>query len=103
MGAHNSLAYRFEEKNPEIYVLGCPCHLAHIPASRAYDEFAKIIGISAEELLIDQYYWFDKNTKGKGILLEYMQFCNQGYGKILKHSSTMWLSLERCVQRTLEK
>ncbi|XP_066020951.1 uncharacterized protein [Pocillopora verrucosa] len=67
------------------------------------DEFAKIIGISAEELLIDQYYWFDKSTKRKGILLEYMQFCNQEYGKILKHSSTRWLSLERCVQRTLEK
>ncbi|XP_058941996.1 uncharacterized protein [Pocillopora verrucosa] len=103
VGAHNSLASHFKAKNPETYVLGCPCHLAHIAASRAHDEFAKIIGISAEELLIDQYYWFDKSTKRKGILLEYMQFCNQEYGKILKHSSTRWLSLERCVQRTLEK
>ncbi|XP_068677860.1 uncharacterized protein [Montipora foliosa] len=69
----------------------------------ADDAFAKIMGISAEELLIDQYYWFEKSTKGKGILLEYMQFCNQEYGKILKHSSTRWLSLERCIQRTIEK
>ena len=103
VGAHNSLASRLKAKNPETYVLGCPCHLAHIAASGAHDAFAKIMGISAEELLIDQYYWFEKSTKRKGILLEYMQFCNQEYGKILKHSSTRWLSLERCIQRTLEK
>ena len=83
--------------------MGCPCHLAHIAASGAHDAFAKIMGISAEELLIDQYYWFEKSTKRKGILLEYMQFCKQEYGKILKHSSTRWLSLERCIQRTIEK
>ena len=60
--------------------------MAHIAASRAHDdEFAKVIGISAEELLIDQCYWFEKSTKRKGILIEYMQFCNQKNGKILKH------------------
>ena len=52
VGAHNSLASRLKAKNPETYVLGCPCHLAHIAASGAHDEFANIIGISAEELLI---------------------------------------------------
>ena len=29
VGAHNSLASRLK-KNPDTYVLGCPCHLAHI-------------------------------------------------------------------------
>ena len=72
-------------------------------ASSAHDEFAKVTGISAEELLVDLYYWFDKSTKRKGILVEYMQFCDKEYGKILKHSSTRWLSLERCIQRTIEK
>jgi len=32
-----------------------------------------------------------------------MEFCGQEYTKILKHVSTEWLSLERCVQHTLEK
>ena len=77
--------------------------MANIATSRARDEFAKIIGIRVEELLIDQYYWFEKSTKRKGILIEYMQLCNQEYGKMLEHSSTRWLSLERCIQRTLEK
>ena len=43
VGAHNSLASRLKAKNPETYVLGCPCHLAHIAASGAHDAFAKII------------------------------------------------------------
>ena len=38
-----------------------------------------------------------------GVLAEYMDFCNQKYAKILKHGSTRWLSLARCIQRTLEK
>ena len=32
-----------------------------------------------------------------------MELCGHEYAKILKHVSTRWLSLERCVQRTLEK
>ena len=32
-----------------------------------------------------------------------MEFCDQEYAKILKHVSTRWLSLERCVERTLKK
>ena len=52
-----------------------------------------------EDLLIDIFYWFDKSTKRKGVLAEYVEFCDQ----IVKHGSTRWLSLERCVQRTLEK
>ena len=32
-----------------------------------------------------------------------MDFCGQDYAKVLKNVSTGWLSLERCIQRTLEK
>jgi len=103
IGAHNSLASRCKGRNPEIYVAGCPCHLAHIAASHAHDAFAQVAGIHVEDLLIDIFYWFDKSTKRKGVLAEYMEFCDQEYAKILKHGSTRWLSLERCVQRTLEK
>lgn len=37
------------------------------------------------------------------MLTEYMDFCGQEYAKILKHGSTRWLSMERCLQRILEK
>ena len=103
IGAHNSFASRCKAQNPDIYIHGCPCHLAHIAASNANDAFTKVTGINVEDLLIDLYYWFDKSTKSKGVLAEYMEFCDQEYGKILKHSSTRWLSLERCVERTITK
>jgi hypothetical protein len=98
-----SFASRCKSKNADIYVLGCPCHLAHIAASNANDAFVEICGINIEDLLIDLYYWFEKSTKRKGVLVEYMEFCDQDCMKVLKHSSTRWLSLERCVERCLKK
>ncbi len=103
IGAHNSFASRCKAQNADIYVQGCPCHLAHIAASNANDAFVEISGINVEDLLIDLYYWFEKRTKRKGVLVEYMEFCDQDYMKVLKHSSTRWLSLERCVERCLKK
>ena len=103
VGIHNSLASRCRTHNPEIFLSNYPCHLVHIAASHAHDAFSTVAGVNVEDLLIDLYYWFDKSTKRKGVLAEYMEFCNQEYAKILKHGSTRWLSLERCIQRTSEK
>ena len=103
IGAHNSFASRCKAQNADIYVLGCPRHLAHISASTANDAFVEISGINVKDLLIDLYYWFEKNTKRKGVLVEYMEFCDQDYMKILKHCSTRWLSLEWCVEQCLKK
>ena len=99
IGAHNSFACRCKDQNENIYVLGCPCHLAHIAASNANDAFVEISGINVEDLLIDLYYWFEKNTKRKGVLVEYLEFCDQEYMKILKHSSTRWRCVERCLKK----
>ena len=103
IGKNNSFASWCRQKNPDIFVSGCPCHLVHIAASNGHDSFAKVIGANIEDLHIDLYYWFERSTKRKGVLLEYMELCGHEYAKILKHVSTRWLSLERCVQRTLEK
>ena len=103
IGIHNSIASRCKVKNQEIYICGCPCHLANIGASNAHDAFAEALAINVESLLIGIYYWFEKSTKQKGVLAEYMEFCDLEYAKILKHVSTRWLSLERCVERILQK
>jgi hypothetical protein len=103
IGVHNSFASRCKAQNSEIYVRGCPCHLAHIAASNADDAFSEIVGINVEDIVIKLFYWFDKSTKRKGVLVEYMEFCDTEYAKILKHTSTRWLSLERCVEWTLKK
>ena len=98
IGKNNSFASWCRQRNPDIFVSGCPCHLVHIAARNGHDSFVNI-----EDLHIDLYYWFERSTKRKGVLLEYMELCGHEYAKILKHVSTRWLSLERCVQRTLEK
>lgn len=62
----------------------------HIAASHAHNAFTQMSGAHVEDLLIDLpvYYWFDKSTKRKGVLAEYMDFRNQEYAKILTHGST---------------
>ena len=103
IGKNNSFLSWCRQRNPDIFVNGCPCHLVHIAASNGHDSFAKVIGANIEDLHIDLYYWFEGSTKRKGVLLEYMELCGHEYAKILKLLSTRWLSLERCVRRTLEK
>ena len=103
IGKNNSFLSWCRQRNPDIFVNGCPCHLVHIAASNGHDSFAKVIGANIEDLHIDLYYRFERSTKRKGVLLEYMELCGHEYAKILKHVSTRWLSLERCVRRTLEK
>ena len=44
-----------------------------------------------------------KAPKEKNVLMEYTQFCNQEYGKILKHLNVRWLSLELVVERLLKQ
>ena len=94
IGASNSLASRFLEKNSEIFVGGCVCHLAHIAASHANDAFSDILGINVENICIDCFCWFDKSAKRKGKLTEYFEFCDQQYQCVLKHLSVWCLSLE---------
>lgn len=103
IGRNNAFASRCRQRNPDIFVSGFPCHVVHIAGSNGHDAFAKVIGSNIEDLHIDLYNWFERSTKRKGILVEYMEFSGHEYAKILKHVSTRWLSLERCVQRTLEK
>ena len=103
IGANNSVASRFLEMNPKLFVAGCPCHLAHIAASHANDAFSDILGINVEDICIDCFYWFSKSSKRKGKLLEYFELCNQDYQAVLKHLSIRWLSLQRCIDRILKK
>ena len=77
--------------------------MAHIAATEANDAFTDVLGINIEDVLINLFYWFDKSSKRKEKLSEYLEFCDQDYQKVLKHVFTRWLSLERCVERALKK
>ena len=60
VGRRNSVGSRFLEKNPNFFIGGCSCYLAHIAASNTNDAFSKCIGLNVEDVCVDCYYWFDK-------------------------------------------
>ena len=41
VGKNNSFASRCKQRNPDMFVSGCACHLVHIAASNGHDAFAK--------------------------------------------------------------
>ena len=102
IGKHNSIKSRALRANPNIYFVGCPCHLAHNTASAASHRFSVTTGFDIEDLSVDLFYWFDKSTKRKSTLQEYCVFCDVTYAAVVKHVSTRWLSLATAVERTLK-
>ena len=77
IGVRNSVASRFLNKNPNVDISGCLCHLAHIAASHANDTFSNLIGFKIENVEIDSFYWL-KTSKRKGKLLEYFEYFRPG-------------------------
>lgn len=63
----------------------------------------KMSGFNVEDLVIDLFYCFEKNTKRKASLGEYCTFCDIDYRQIIKHVNTKWLSWERAVGRLLQQ
>ena len=63
IGDHNSIKSRALERNPEIVISGCPCHIFHNAASKAADAFAAVSDFSDKDHCVGLYYWFDKSSK----------------------------------------
>ena len=83
--------------------MGGPCHIGHNMALKASGSFNSVSTFDIEELMIDNYYYFDKSTKQRSSLPEYCDFCDVECRKILKHASTKWLSLELVVDQILRQ
>eukprot|EP00795_Rhopilema_esculentum_P011061 gene11061-19920_t len=65
IGKNNSIASRFLEKSQNVFIAGCPCHLAHIAASNSHDAFSEYIGLNIENFMVDLFYWFKKTPSGR--------------------------------------
>lgn len=59
MGKNNSIYTRIAKSSPDVYPVGCACHLAHLCAKRAANQ----LSVDVEQLVIDLYYHFDKSSK----------------------------------------
>ena len=95
VGIHNYVVSRLMSTYKKCFINGCPCHLVHIAASHANEDFSKTIGFDLEDLCVDLYYWFEKSSKST--------FSDQEYLQVLKHISVRWPSLEKCHSRALLK
>ena len=82
---------------PDILEVGCICHLANLCVGAA----VKTLPVKVDDMLVSIYYHFQKSSKRKEEFKEYEHFTDTEPLKILKHAATRWLSLERCVKRTI--
>jgi len=89
MGQHNSVASRFKEKCPGIFILKCVCHSAHLCASEA----CKSLPRSVEDLARNIYNFFKSSAKRQCQFYAFQEFVNVVPHKILHPSQTRWLSL----------
>ena len=59
VGAHNSVLSRVRAKQPQVFSLGCLCHLSNLCAVAAL----KTLPVSVDDLLIDVFYHFKHSSK----------------------------------------
>ena len=98
VGRKNSVLSRVREQQPDVFSLGCMCHLAALCAAAAL----KKLPISIDGLLIDIYYHFKHSSKRYSEFAEVLRdFDGIAPLSVIKHCSTRWLSLERAVKRLL--
>ena len=111
VGAHNSVLSRVRTKQPNIFTRvrtkqpniftrSCLCHLSALCAAAAL----KTLPVSIDELLIDIFYNFKHSSKRYSEFTAIREeFSDIAPLRILKHCTTRWLSLERCVKRLLDQ
>ena len=76
-------------KNPRCFIAGCSCHLAHLAAVKGGKAYASASGFDMEEHQVDFYYYFNKISRGKGILSEYIDFNDLESDTIVRYMSPL--------------
>ena len=100
VGAHNSVLSQIRTKQPNLFSLSCLCHLSALCAAAAL----KTLPVSIDELLIDIFYHFKHSSKRYSEFTAIRdEFEDIAPLRILKHCTTRWLSLERCVKRLIDQ
>ena len=74
IGRNDSVASHFLERNPEMFIAGCPCHLSHIAASHTNDAFSDVLGLNVEDVCVDCFYWFKNVQSEKESCLSTLSF-----------------------------
>lgn len=82
---HNSVLSRIKTQQPNMFDLGCICHLANLVFGVGVKKFP----LPVKDLLVNIYFHFDKSAKWSEF---YQGFTSVESKTILKHCSTCWSS-----------
>lgn len=99
MGKKSGVKTLLQKDQPHLYVMGCICHSLHLCSSAA----SKKLPSHLEALTRNIYSFFAHSPKRKLELEEFQKYFSVEVHKILKMSSTRWLSLENVISRILEQ
>ena len=56
IGEHNSIKSHAKEKNEDIIIVGCPCHILHNASAKAAMAFLEVTGFDVEDHCVDLFY-----------------------------------------------
>ncbi len=84
MGAHNSVASRFRNECPGLFVIKCVCHSAHLCASEA----CKTLPRRCEDLAREVYNFFKCSSKHQSEFVQFQCFLHLKPHKMLHPSQT---------------
>lgn len=100
LGNKNGVVSVLKAKQESLITIGCPCHLINLAAEKAAATLPWRPNI--DEVLIDVYYYLNRSAKRKEKLKVFQELYGVDTRKILKHVTTRWLSLGRCLPRFME-
>ena len=98
-GQNNSVVSRLKQAIPNIFVLRCICHSAHLCASHACEKLPR----TAEDIIHDIYNYFSHSAKRQADFKKFQHFAEVEPHRILRPCQTRWLSVHSCVQRLIEQ
>ena len=101
MGIRNSIKLRMLQKNLDMLLAGCSCHLAHLVAGAGGQAYQGVTDLDMEDHQAGMYYFFKNSTRCKGILLKYLEF--MGQEDMSRFVQTQWLCLENCCKKEDKK
>ena len=101
IGRNNSVIVEARKKNENIILMGCPCHIAPNVASKVTKAFAKAVDNFDFIEVVDICFHFDYLPKRKNLFVEFCEFCDKQYCKIIKFHSVRWLGMLTCIERVL--
>ncbi|XP_042147359.1 uncharacterized protein LOC121836509 [Ixodes scapularis] len=88
-----------KEAQPNLIVVGCPCHLINLAARKG----AACFPVKVDEILVDVFFYLEKSVKRKDRLKDFQRIHDIEVRKVLKHVPTRWLSLGKCLKRLLDQ